>query len=165
MVKKGIGGANTKTGLAFEGEKEWCSFLKKQENYEIKNMVEAHNKNKNDAFEVFYKGKHVANIFKKHAIYGYLKKYHNLNWNLFFIIEIKTQNVAGSVDEKLQTCDFKRKQWQRLLSILNCKVEYWYLLSNWFKKPEYKNTLNYIIDSNCRYFFNYIPLTELSLSL
>ncbi|WP_425381618.1 hypothetical protein [Spiroplasma endosymbiont of Polydrusus pterygomalis] len=184
MVKKGIGGANTKTGLAFEGEKELCSFFKKQENYEIKNMFGVHNKNKNDAFEVLYKGKHVANIFKKHAIYVYLKKYHNLDWNLFltkkllpddsifvyknntfFIIEIKTQNVVGSVDEKLQTCDFKRKQWQKLLSILNCKVEYWYLLSEWFKKPEYKDTLNYIINSNCRYFFEYIPLKELNLPL
>lgn len=83
MVKKGIGGANTKTGLAFEGEKELCSFFKKQENYEIKNMFGVHNKNKNDAFEVFYKGEHVANIFKKHAIYVYFKKYHNLDWNLF----------------------------------------------------------------------------------
>jgi len=27
-----------------------------------------------------------------------------------FIIEIKFQQVEGSVDEKLQTCDFKRKQ-------------------------------------------------------
>lgn len=25
-----------------------------------------------------------------------------------FILEVKTQNVAGSVDEKLQTCDFKK---------------------------------------------------------
>lgn len=83
MVKKGIGGANTKTGLAFEGEKELFSFFKKQENYEIKNMIEIQNKNKNDAFELFYKGNHVANIFKKHAIYVYLKKYHNLNWNIF----------------------------------------------------------------------------------
>nr|WP_252320048.1 hypothetical protein [Spiroplasma endosymbiont of Lariophagus distinguendus] len=73
--------------------------------------------------------------------------------------------LSFSVDEKLQTCDFKRKQWQKLLSILNCKIEYWYLLSDWFKKPEYKDTLNYIIDSNCRYFFNYIPLKELGLPL
>ncbi|WP_342273958.1 hypothetical protein [Spiroplasma endosymbiont of Phycita roborella] len=47
----------------------------------------------------------------------------------------------------------------------DCKIEYWYLLSDWFKKPEYKDTLNYIIDSNCRYFFNYIPLKELGLPL
>lgn len=28
--------------------------------------------------------------------------------NTFFIIECKYQQVGGSVDEKLQTCDFKR---------------------------------------------------------
>jgi len=28
-----------------------------------------------------------------------------------FIIDVKYQQVAGSVDEKLQTCDFKRKQY------------------------------------------------------
>lgn len=57
--------------------------------------------------------------------------------NTFFIIEIKHQETPGSVDEKLQTYDFKKKQYQKILSNLNCKVEYWYLLSWWFAKDEY----------------------------
>ena len=41
-----------------------------------------------------------------------------------FIIEVKYQQLAGSVDEKLQTCDFKRKQYLKLVNYLGLKVEY-----------------------------------------
>jgi hypothetical protein len=80
-----------------------------------------------------------------------------------FIIECKFQQSAGSVDEKLQTCDFKRKQYQKLLSQLNMEVEYMYLLSDWFKKPEYKDVLDYIISVRCSYYFEYIPLHKFGL--
>ncbi|UOS15746.1 hypothetical protein MPG85_07165 [Helicobacter pylori] len=33
--------------------------------------------------------------------------------NTFFILEIKYQGTGGSVDEKLQTCDFKLKPIQK----------------------------------------------------
>ena len=78
---------------------------------------------------------------------------------------MKFQKVAGSVDEKLQTCDFKKKQYQKLLSRLNIEVEYVYILSNWFKKPEYKDVLNYILSVNCQYYFEYIPLEKLGLPI
>lgn len=41
-----------------------------------------------------------------------------------FIIEVKYQQVEGSVDEKLQTCDFKRKQYVKLVvsSELKCGI-------------------------------------------
>ena len=48
--------------------------------------------------------------------------------NTLFIIEMKFQEVAGSVDEKLQTCDFKKKQYKRLMAPLNIEVEYVYIL-------------------------------------
>ena len=83
--------------------------------------------------------------------------------NTLFIIEVKTQNVPGSVDEKLQTCDFKKKQYQKLLSQLNIEVEYVYVLDEWFKSPKYKDVLDYIISVRCQYYFNYIPLTKLGL--
>jgi hypothetical protein len=44
-------------------------------------------------------------------------------------------SVAGSVDEKLQTCDFKRKQYLKLVQPLGIKVEYVYVLNDWFKQP------------------------------
>jgi hypothetical protein len=80
-------------------------------------------------------------------------------------VEIKFQSVAGSVDEKLQTCDFKTKQYKKLMSQLNIEVEYIYILNDWFKKPEYKDTLDYIISVNCQYYFQYIPLHKLNLPL
>ena len=80
-----------------------------------------------------------------------------------FIIEMKFQQGPGSVDEKLQTCDFKKKQYKKLMSQLNIEVEYIYVLDNWFKKPGYKDTLDYVISSGCQYYFNYLPLQKLGL--
>lgn len=86
----------------------------------------------------------VAYIFKKTALYRFLDS-RGVDWksilskkflpddsiyvvcnNTFFVIEYKFQKVAGSVDEKLQTCDFKKKQYKKLLSQLNMEVEYIY---------------------------------------
>lgn len=83
--------------------------------------------------------------------------------NVFYIIECKYQQVSGSVDEKLQTCDFKKKQYKKLLSPLNFEVEYIYILNDWFRKPEYKDVLDYIQSVGCDYQFNYIPLKRLGL--
>lgn len=47
-----------------------------------------------------------------------------------FIIEVKYQQVKGSVDEKLQTCDFKRKRYLKLVMSLELKVEYVYVVSD-----------------------------------
>ena len=55
------------------------------------------------------------------------------------------------------------KQYQKLLSHLNIEVEYIYLLSDWFKKSEYKDVLDYIISVRCAYYFGYIPLEKLGL--
>jgi len=85
--------------------------------------------------------------------------------NTLYIIECKFQIVAGSVDEKLQTCDFKKKQYQKLFSRANIEVEYIYLLSDWFKKTGYKDVLDYIISVRCSYYFNYIPLEKLGLPM
>lgn len=80
-----------------------------------------------------------------------------------FIIEVKYQQVAGSVDEKLQTCDFKRKQYLKLVQPLGIKVEYVYVLNDWFKQPAYKDVLDYINSVNCHYKFNELPLSWLGL--
>ena len=130
---------------------------------------------------VFFNSKLVAYLFKKNALYILLKN-RGIDWkkiiskkllpddsifvvvkNILYIIECKFQHVAGSVDEKLQTCDFKKKQYKKLLSQINIDVEYIYLLSDWFKKPEYKDVLDYIISVGCSYYFNYIPLDKLNL--
>jgi len=169
MVKDGVGGANTKTGLKFEGETDLATFLGSQKGYRI------------DGDKVYYKEELVARVFKKYEFYTFLEEY-GIHWqeiiskqllpddcifvivdNTLYIIECKFQQVAGSVDEKLQTCDFKKKQYQKLLSRANIEVEYVYLLSEWFKNPKYKDVLDYIISVRCGYYFEYIPLKKLGL--
>jgi hypothetical protein len=170
MKKGGIGGANTKTGLYFEGDVDFLTFIKKQQNYSVKGN------------DVFYNGKKVAMSFKKHGLYKYLEK-EGIDYkkfiskkllpddaifvivnNTIFILEIKFQEVIGSTDEKLQTCDFKIKQYRKLLSQLNIEVQFIYILNDWFKKPEYKDVLDYIISINgCSYYFNYLPLQKIGL--
>lgn len=170
MKENGIGGANTKTGLVFEGKTDLGTFLGKQKGYQVDTQG-----------RVFYKKEFLARIFKKHKLYTFLSE-HAINWkeiiskqllpddsiyvivkNTLYIIECKFQKVEGSVDEKLQTCDFKKKQYQKLFARANIEVEYMYLLDNWFKKPKYKDVLDYIISVRCQYYFNYIPLEKLGL--
>jgi hypothetical protein len=86
-----------------------------------------------------------------------------LNTNSFYVIEIKFQQVAGSVDEKLQTCHFKKRQYEKLMNSLGVKVEYIYILSDWFQAPAYKDVLAYIKEVDCDYFFEEITLNRLGL--
>ena len=133
MKTGGIGGANTKTGLIYEGKVDLRSFLNQQPGYHV------------DGNSVFFQGEEVAQIFKKQELYS--------------------QFLAprGSVDEKLQTCDFKKKQYQKLFFPLNIEVQYAYILDDWFRNPKYKDVLDYIISVGCQYYFQYIPLQRLGL--
>lgn len=169
MIKGGVGGGNTRTGLVFEGKVDLGTFLSKQPRYKILNGI------------VYYDNEKVARIFKKHDFYKFLEEI-EIDWhkyiskqllpddsiyviinNTLYIIECKHQQVAGSVDEKLQTCDFKKKEYQKLMAPANIKVQYMYLLDNWFRDPKYKDVLDYIISVGCQYYFEYIPLVELGL--
>lgn len=169
MKKGGKAGINTKTGLKFEGKTDLATFLDKQKGYSVKDE------------QVYYNDKLVARVFKKHRFYNFLEEY-GIEWNKIirrqllpddcifviienklFIIECKFQQVEGSVDEKLQTCDFKKKQYQKLLAKANIDVEYVYLLSEWFKNEKYQDVLDYIHSVGCYYYFEYIPLNKLGL--
>lgn len=169
MINNGKLGGSTITGLNFEKEIDILELLKKTEGYEVKGNT------------IFYERKEVAKSVRKHSLYKFLETqgvdykkilskkllpdealYVIVN-NTLFVIEVKFQKVAGSVDEKLQTCDFKRKQYAKLMAQLNIEVEYIYILSDWFKKPEYKDVLDYIISVGCQYYFKYLPLQKLGL--
>ena len=170
MIKNGKGGGNTKTGLVFEVKTDLSTFLSMQKGYEVVKD------------KVYYEKELVARIFKKHDFYKIFLKELGIDWteiiskqllpddsifviikNTLYIIECKFQQVAGSVDEKLQTCDFKKKQYQKLLSRANIDVEYMYLLSDWFRDPRYKDVLDYIHSVRCHYYFEYIPLYKFGL--
>ena len=171
MIKNGKHGGNTRTGLIFEGKTDLSTFLSNQPHYSIR-----------DTHNVYFDDTKVAEIYKKHSFYSVFLKKLGINWekyiskrlypddsifvllnNTLFIIECKHQQVAGSVDEKLQTCDFKKKEYKRLLAPANIDVEYIYLLYEWFKDPKYKDVLDYIHSVGCDYYFEYIPLKRLGL--
>lgn len=193
MRKDGVGGANTRTGLVFELKTDLSTFISKQEGYEvlendfdvkvIKRTGEVKKSKRKPIARwlVNYRGEKVAEIFQKHGLYRYFNEV-GLDYNAIiskkllpddsifvidnntvYIIEKKTQNTEGSVDEKLQTCDFKLKQYKKLFSPLNKEVKYYYLLDEWFRNPKYKDVLDYVISVGCDYRFNYIPLKEFGL--
>lgn len=170
MILNGKGGGNTRTGLIFEGKVDLSCFLGQQPHYSV------------IGHDVFYDSEKIARVFKKNAFYTIFLNELNIIWkdhiskrlfpddsifvllnNTLFIIECKHQQVAGSVDEKLQTCDFKKRQYKKLMAPANIDVEYIYLLDEWFKKPEYKDVLDYIHSVGCDYYFEYIPLNRLGL--
>ncbi len=100
-------------------------------------------------------------------------------------IGVKYQQVAESVAEKLQTCDFKKKQYLKLIKSLNLRVEYsyvlndWfkhlknfiiqhhtkysYVLNDWFKHLSYSDVLKCVHKINCHYKFNDLPRAWLGL--
>lgn len=175
MKVGGKSGANTATGLRFEKKMDLQTLLQSVPGYEIRKIPGKAGEG------VFFYGELVARCFKKNAFYKFLEE-ENINWKAIvskkilpddallviiretlFIIEVKYQQVAGSVDEKLQTCDFKRKQYLKLVKKLELKVEYVYVLNDWFKDKKYKDTLDYINSVNCHYKFNELPLAWLGL--
>ena len=89
----------------------------------------------------------------------------NFENNTVYIIEKKFQHDSGSVDEKLQTCDFKKKQYQKLLYDTDYDVEYLYVCNDWFEQPCYRDVHEYIHSVGCHIFFNEIPLDFLNLPL
>lgn len=175
MKTGGIGGGSTHTGLRFEREVDFQDLLKKVAGYTLRAIAGKVGRG------VFFKDELVARCFRKYEFYKYLDE-EGVDWEkriskkllpddallvivreTLFIIEVKYQQVAGSVDEKLQTCDFKRKQYQRLVKDLELKVEYVYVLNDWFKDPGYKDVLDYINSVGCHYKFNALPLAWLGL--
>lgn len=80
-----------------------------------------------------------------------------------YIIEKKFQSCAGSVDEKLQTCLYKKRQYNKLLFQIDYDVVYTYILNDWFRQAKYKDVLRFIDDVGCYYFFNELPLRFLGI--
>lgn len=170
MIKGGKGGAKTLTGLNFESKIDLRTAFTKFSEYTISGE------------NLLFNGKIVAKLYKKHDLYKKFLEPKGINYkmiiskkllpddalyiianNTLFIIEIKFQEVAGSVDEKLQTCEFKKKQYEKLVAGTNIKVEYIYILSDRFKNSSYKDVLEYIQLVKCHYFFETLPFIFLGL--
>jgi hypothetical protein len=169
MIKGGKGGANTnKTGLAFEKKTSLEDALVNAQ-FLVQN------------YKVFREDNLLGELAPKSRLYKYLQ--HNFeNWEsplsanlrpdeaLFttkssrlHIVEKKWQEVSGSVDEKLQTCGFKMRQYNRLLDGTGLELKFTYLLNDWFTHARYADVLKYIEDSGAHYHFEAVPLSELDL--
>ena len=175
MKESGFGGALTQTGLVFERKVDFQDLLRKTPGYEVKAIDSKAGKG------VYFRGQSVARCFRKHDFYKFLEE-RKVDWRpklsrrLFpddallvdaretlFVIEVKYQQCVGSVDEKLQTCDFKRKQYLKLLTGTGLKIEYVYVLNDWFKQDEYKDVLEYIESVNCHFRFGSLTHSFLGL--
>ncbi len=171
MIRGGKGGRNPlKNGLPFEQRADFATVISKVPGYSVKDDC------------IIFEGKDVARLYKKNKLYSKLLKPLGVDVEAIvskkllpddavlvlinktlYIVEVKFQTVSGSVDEKLQTCDFKLKQYQKLMKPLGLKVRYVYVLNDWFKKKEYKDVLEYVKSVGCDYFFNELPLSYLGL--
>ena len=163
------GGAQTNlNGLEFEARTNLLEALNNHVEFTI------------DGNKVIKNGREVAQYFEKYGIYKYLLVPNNVNYSdliskkllpdgallvndTIYIIEKKFQNGAGSVDEKLQTCDFKKKQYIKLFSSLNLNVQFYYVLNDWFDQPSNRDVFEYIRSVGCDYFFEGIPLNRIGL--
>lgn len=169
-IKKKPGGAQTTyNGLKFEKKTDFFSMVKGNTEYTLTTSGEIL---KNDLF--------VGEYYDKNAIYSKFLKKLDIDYkkilskkiipdgiffvkNKVFIIEKKFQVIPGSVDEKLQTCDFKKKQYEKLFNPLGIKVEYYYVLNDFFKKSQYDDVFEYINSVGCKYFFDALPLDAVDL--
>jgi hypothetical protein len=174
---QGAGGANTNSnGHKFEDMVEILSLF--DENYsitkstrllnEVKNMSVIKGNNKIYT-HLKYKGA-LNNFFSERGVTvcptknnsGVLSKglgpddaIYDHSSDTLMIFEKKFQDGPGSVDEKLQTCDFKKKQYTKLCNLIGAKVEYVFILSPYFElnKHIYKDVFEYIESVGCRYYF------------
>jgi len=118
---------------------------------------------KNNLYKDFLKKKNID--YKLYNSKKWLpdEAFYNFKTNTIYIIEKKYQQSTGSVDEKLPNCDFKKKEYQKLFNPLNIKVNYIYIFNDWFKRPQYKDVLEYILSVDCEYYYNAIPFESLGL--
>lgn len=168
MIKGGVGGSGTKTGLRFERETSLEEALTKAD-FQV------------DGFKVYERKQLVGELAPKHQLYKFLEA-REVDWksrvakkllpdealysvrsNHLNVIEKKWQESGGSVDEKLQTVGFKIRQYNRLLDETGIQIKFIYLLNDWFAAPSYMDVLEYIVESGGSYHFNSVPLEELEL--
>lgn len=169
MIKGGIGGANTNTsGLRFEKDTSLEEALI-EANFEV------------SKHEITLNGEYKGQLLGKSRLYKFLEA-EGVDWRSrisakllpdeavysvraksLTVIEKKWQEVPGSVDEKLQTCGFKIRQYNRLVADLGISVKFVYLLNDWFTHPRYADVLAYIKESGSDYHFKSVPLELLDL--
>lgn len=149
MISGGIGGANTTTGQSFEQKEQ------------LRNYFVKHNINiPNECFQEQHKfAKWVKQTTGKKLLDFWSREMRPdealILENDIFIFEKKHQSCQGSADEKIQTCDFKKKRYEVIGTATNKAVHYAYLLNpiDTWQHKKYKDALDYIHQCGCDYFF------------
>ena len=170
------GGARTNfNGLSFEDR---TNLLKSMECHK-----DIHCKKENDVTNIFFKKKCIGYYFEKHTFYkNFLEKWFEIDYTeinskkylpdavfvnkkekTVYIMEKKFQSGPGSVDEKLQTCDFKKKVFSKLLEGTGYDIQYYYLLNNYFENKRYDDVKEYIKSTGCKFFIDHIPFKEIGI--
>lgn len=163
------GGSNTNVnGLEFEARTHLIDALNNHPDFEVIDNC------------ILKNGVEIANYYEKHRLYNELLYPNGIHYrtiiskkllpdgallvgNTIYIIEKKFQNGGGSVDEKLQTCDFKKKQYQKLFYAFGIEVQFYYVLNDWFQQECYRDVFEYIRNTGCDYFFEELPLDRIGL--
>jgi hypothetical protein len=81
------------------------------------------------------------------------------------IVEIKQMTAAGSVAEKLQTCDYKRFYYESLSATLSIKIAISWVLGEYFKVKEnqFQSIYEYMLSKGSNYYFGYLPVEEIDI--
>ena len=131
-----------KTDLGFRIENEYCDIIHQYEFYD-------------------YFGIKWNNFLSKRIIPDEVVINHRNE--TIYVIEKKNQTTYGSNDEKLLGCEFKKMKYEQMLADTGYKVQMIYLCNDWFKRPCYKDTFEFMTEKGVKHFFNEIPLSELGI--
>ena len=74
-----------------------------------------------------------------------------------------TSSAESELDQARNSYSSAKKEYEKLCFPLKFKVEYLYVFNDWFKQTLYRDTLEYIENVGCHYFYNEIPLDFLGL--
>jgi hypothetical protein len=154
MIKGGVGGANTnKTGLKFEKDTDLKKLFESLKGYSVKGE------------EIHFDGLKVAEMYAKNKLYKDLLSKHNIDWKSRASCKLLPDEAILILKDNtlFQTCDFKKKKYLKLLAGTNIKIEFAYVLNDWFNQKRNKDTFDYIKSVGCNYFFNTLPLSFLGL--
>ena len=156
---KGAGGVNTnKNGLKFEKDNKLDKYFEIIKEYKYYTKI----KFKINLDKEFIKT--IKSNFFKYMNYKKDKTIENAHGckcpdlcfideikKIIYIIEMKFQQVNGSVCEKIQTAPFKKWQYSRLFP--NYKINYIYCLSPWFE-INCKAEIQYLNENKIPLFFS-----------
>lgn len=85
--------------------------------------------------------------------------------NVLTIIEKKQMTTSGSVAEKLQTCDYKKVYYEKLVENLGIKVEIKWVLGKYFEdqQVQLKSVYEYMLSKGSTYYFHKLPVGDLKI--